>query len=220
MKTKNKLIAVVGDIHGCINTFKKLYSSLLKFNVPVYSVGDFIDRGKNSNLVVEFMRANKIPAVMGNHERWFLDAMNSKDEFTDFRYWAEAGGGDTMLSYFDDVVDVTIKTFKEMMFANGHYDFISTLPLKIEINNVFISHAGKVVNGDESSLYFNRGLDYEKIAGKFQVFGHRSKEELVYEEGWYANIDTGCVYGNKLTGVVVDTVEGKIAEVVSVRNME
>lgn len=220
MKTENKLIAVVGDVHGCIKTFAELYGRLMTFGVEVYSVGDFIDRGRNSREVVEFMRANNVRAVAGNHEKWFVDAMNSNNEITYFRYWAEAGGANTMLSYFDDVRDVTIKDFKEMMFANGHYDFISSLPLKFEINNVFISHAGKVVDGDESSLFFNRGFDYEKIAGKFQVFGHRAKEEMVYEEGWYANVDTGCVYGNKLTGIVVDTVEGKIVEVVSVKNME
>ena len=132
----------------------------------ILSVILLIEVGARGNLVVEFLLANKIPAVMGNHERWFLDAMDSKDEFTYFRYWVEAGGGNTMLSYYDDVNDFTIKAFKEMMFANGHYDFISSLPVKFEINNVFISHAGKVVNGDEGSLFFNRGLDYEKIAGK------------------------------------------------------
>lgn len=220
MKTEYNLIAVVGDVHGCIKTFKKLYERLMKFDVPVYCVGDLIDRGRNSREVVEFVMRNGIAAVMGNHERWFLDAMVSKDEIKYFRYWMEVGGDETIKSYFEDVYDFTIKVFMDKMFANGHYDFISLLPSKIEVNNVFISHAGKEVNGDEGSLIYNRGLDYERMAGKFQLFGHRAKREMVYEEGWYACIDTGCVFGNKLTGVVVDTVEGKIVEVVSLENME
>lgn len=216
MKTENKLIAVVGDVHGCIKTFKELYRIIEGFRVPVYSVGDIIDRGKNSKEAVEFVLEKEITMVMGNHERWFLDAMGSDDRIKYFRYWFEVGGAATVKSYFKDLNDLTLDIFMEKMYLNGHYDFLKALPLKIEVNNVLISHAGKVESGDEGSLVYNSGFNYEKIEGKFQVFGHRAKEEVQNEEGWFACIDTGCVYGNKLSGVVVDTINGKIVEVVSV----
>ena len=42
------MIAVISDVHGCFNTLKKLVKEVRKKypNIPLYSVGDLIDRGK------------------------------------------------------------------------------------------------------------------------------------------------------------------------------
>jgi serine/threonine protein phosphatase 1 len=210
-------IAVIGDIHGCLKQLRELYGKLAEFDVPVYSVGDFIDRGENSRGVIDFLMKKKILAVMGNHEKWLIDTMTDEDAAASFKGWISVGGAQTMISYFKDVNDVTIKDFKEKFINSGHYDFISSLPLKIEINNVFISHAGKIAGGDDKSLYFNY-LEPEKLEGKLQIFGHRPQENMDYHKGWYANVDTGCVYGNKLTGVIVDTVSAEIIESINIKN--
>lgn len=210
MNNYKNCIAVIGDIHGCIEQLRELYNNLSKLDISVYSVGDFIDRGEHSKEVIDFIIKNKIQAVRGNHEAWFLEAMNG--DVRSFRDWLQAGGTPTLKSYFNDLTDVTIGGFKETMIDNGHYGYIASLPLKLEINNVFISHAGKVAGGDESSLYFNYG-EPEKLEGKLQIFGHKPKENVIFKEGWYANIDTGCVFGNKLTAVIVDTVRAEIVEV-------
>lgn len=215
MKKYKNCIAVIGDIHGCIRELTELYGKLSKFDVPVYSVGDFIDRGEHSREVIDFIIKEKIQAVIGNHEAWFLEAMT--EDIERFKNWIYCGGGPTIKSYVKDLDKITLKGFKEIMMDTGHYDFISSLPLKIEINNVLISHAGKVAGGDDASLYFNY-REPEKIKGKLQIFGHKPKEKVVYEKGWYANIDTGCVYGNALTGVILDTEKGEVVEQISVRN--
>ena len=219
MSKHKNCIAVIGDIHGCLRPLTELYRKLSKFNVPVYSVGDFIDRGDKSREVIDFLIREKINAVIGNHEVWFLEAMTLKNDIAGFKTWISAGGAPTMLSYFNDINEITLKTFREKVTESGHYAFIASLPLKHEINNVFLSHAGKVKDGNESSLYFNY-REPEKIKGKLQIFGHKPKDEIVHIEGWYANIDTGCVYGNKLTAVLVDTVKAKIIDTISVNNIK
>ncbi|MEI7484051.1 MAG: metallophosphoesterase, partial [Ignavibacteriota bacterium] len=206
-------IAVIGDIHGCIKELTELYEKLSEFDVPVYSVGDFIDRGEHSQEVIDFMVEKKIKAVTGNHEAWFLEAMT--EDVERFKNWIHCGGGPTLRSYVSNLEGLTVKGYRDIMIKTGHYDFIASLPMKFEINNVFISHAGKVEGGDDASLYFNY-REPEKIKGKLQVFGHKPKDNLVYEKGWYANVDTGCVYGNALTAVIVDTVNGEIVDQVAV----
>jgi serine/threonine protein phosphatase 1 len=217
MKKYKNCIAVIGDIHGCIKELTELYGKLSKFGVQVYSVGDFIDRGEHSKEVIDFMIKEKIQAVRGNHEAWFLDAMTEDVEH--FKNWIYCGGGPTLKSYVQNVEGLTVKSYKDKMIDTGHLDFIASLPLKIEINNVFISHAGKVEGGDEKSLYFNY-REPEKIKGKLQIFGHKPKDKVIYEKGWFANIDTGCVYGNALTAVIVDTEKGEIVKQLSIMNSE
>lgn len=217
MKKYKNCIAVIGDIHGCTKELTELYGKLSEFDVPVYSVGDFIDRGEYSKEVIDFLIEKKIQAVIGNHEAWFLEAMT--EDVERFKNWIYCGGGPTLKSYVSDVEGLTVKGYKEIMRDTGHYDFIASLPLKFEINNVFISHAGKVAGGNDASLYFNY-REPEKLNGKLQIFGHKPKDDIIYEKGWYANIDTGCVYGNTLTAVIVDTVKGEIVKQLSVKNSD
>lgn len=70
---------VVGDIHG---RFSKLESQLNKmgFNREkdrLFSVGDLIDRGKESHLVLDWLDYNWFFPVIGNHEEMIL--MNDHD---------------------------------------------------------------------------------------------------------------------------------------------
>ncbi len=50
-------IFVIGDIHGCSNTFKKLLLAKIsiKKTAKIYCIGDYIDRGNNSKAVIDFI---------------------------------------------------------------------------------------------------------------------------------------------------------------------
>ena len=62
-------IAVLGDVHGCIEELKQLYSVLSYLSLDgIWSVGDIVDRGSDSGAVVEFCRTHQIKLVCGNHE--------------------------------------------------------------------------------------------------------------------------------------------------------
>lgn len=69
---------VVGDIHG---TYTKLYEQLdaIGFNKEtdrLFCVGDLIDRGMESEHVLDFLSLPYVHAVMGNHEQMCIDAFN------------------------------------------------------------------------------------------------------------------------------------------------
>jgi hypothetical protein len=71
------VLAFIGDIHGCLNTLEQLYNELLHHVFPdsIYSVGDIVDRGKDSACVIQFCIDKKITVVRGNHEQMLLDAL-------------------------------------------------------------------------------------------------------------------------------------------------
>ena len=66
---------VVGDVHGCLDELKGLVAQLnLQADDTVYFVGDFLDKGPNPNAVVDFVRGLPctVKAVMGNHESTYM----------------------------------------------------------------------------------------------------------------------------------------------------
>ena len=67
MKSKAKF--VIGDIQGCYKEFK----NLLKLIDPdkenkFFCVGDLVNRGPESEKVIEYVLNNKIKSVLGNHD--------------------------------------------------------------------------------------------------------------------------------------------------------
>ncbi|WP_353224390.1 metallophosphoesterase [Salinisphaera sp. C84B14] len=68
----------VGDIHGCFYMLDALLERL-EFDVAkdrLFSVGDLIDRGPDSERAAEFIDAPWFHAIRGNHEQMLLDAVD------------------------------------------------------------------------------------------------------------------------------------------------
>lgn len=209
-------IAVIGDIHGCYSTLKKLHSKLTNTK-KIYSVGDLVDRGKYSKEVIEYCIKFSIKPVKGNHEDMLIKAIDNSDKFFGFMYkdaelYYYNGGRETQHSYIGSRLFSNFKKFKEEIKGEGHYDFLKTLPLKYEFNKVIISHAGIIKGGDDVSILWNRQTP--EHLDKLQIFGHTPFEELDYKINHYLNLDTGCVYKNKLTAVIIDTETGKIEDTI------
>jgi len=207
-----RYIAVIGDVHGCFDSFKNLFEKIKKYDCNVYCVGDIIDRGTKSKQTIQFCIDNNIKSVIGNHEHWCLNALKQYADIANLRKWLLFGGDRTVDSYFAVDDNITFKDFRDEIISQGHYEYLSGLPLKYEINNVIISHAGIIENGDDNSIFYNFEKP-KKIEGKLQIFGHVPYKEVQYIKEWYASIDTGCVYKNKLTAIIVDTIKAEITDV-------
>jgi hypothetical protein len=79
------------------------------------------------------------------------------------------GGRQTYKSYIGKNTDFS--EFCKVFKSCGHYDFILSLPVKIENDFCYISHAGITKDATEMNLLWNR---YEPTAklDNFQIFGH------------------------------------------------
>ena len=208
----SKKIGVIGDIHGCIEPLKELYEKIIKHTSDVYSVGDMIDRGKNSMEVIQFCIDNKIKPVKGNHEDMLLKAVNSFEKKQNYEFSRNLriciwNGGEATYKSYTGKRHTDFSEFLKFFEESEHLGFISGLPIKIETDNCIISHAGIIENATDEDLLWNR--DIPAKLKKFQVCGHTPVKKILYIPGHFANIDTGCFYTGKLSAAIIskDVVE-------------
>lgn len=204
----NKLetIAVIGDIHGCNRQLKELYSQILNFTDAVYSVGDLIDRGPDSNEVIKFCKDKNIKSVMGNHEDMLLKSIDFENRSRIAKHsgtylsWLMNGGDDTIKSYINTEKE-NISEFVGKFIDSGHYEFIRNLPLKIETSICIITHGGIVTGREEDNVLANRHIPSR--LEKIQIIGHTPEPNVLYSNNHFISIDTGCVFWGKLSAVIL-----------------
>jgi len=211
------MIAVISDIHGCVNTLKKLVKEIRKKypEIPLYSVGDLVDRGKFGFDVIEYIVNNKINFVPGNHEYMFYYFM--KDPFSDMgRNWLYNGYETTLLSYdgHHNKLDKHLKLIKEApMYFNLEDCFISHAGISIDFEDDIIKN-GKLDISSLDKIIMENLLSENSIVwtrnelvnlGKLQIVGHTRKEEIQFDKKSHTlYIDTSAYAGNKLTAVIID----------------
>lgn len=203
---------VIGDIHGCYRELKELIATLKregeynKDTDKLIFLGDYIDRGKDSRLVIEFIRGlqkdnDNVIALMGNHEDMLLDWDKNRDGL-----WILNGGQETLKSY---------KGYKEQFEKD--IEWIRNLPVYHEDDDFVYVHAGVDVTEvmekqDRHTLLWIREpfIYYPKEYYKRVIFGHTPTAFLTEDTKpvrTFANnvaIDTGCVYGGALTALIID----------------
>jgi serine/threonine protein phosphatase 1 len=211
------MIAVIGDIHGCLYTLQSLIDQIRKKypSIEIYTVGDLVDRGNFSYEVIELIKSENIKFTPGNHDyMMYYFIKNPTHEFG--KPWPYNGYETTLMSYNDH--------FDKLP---EHLDLIIKNPLYYNIEDCFISHAG-ISKSMKSQLPDNFKDDFkwlDEIAssnlncedgilwsrksllniGKLQVVGHTIKKEVtLLEKSNAVYIDTGAFLGNKLCAVIVE----------------
>jgi len=199
-------IFVIGDIHGC----KAMLLGLL--DVIRYEpsqdrllfVGDYIDRGPDSKGVVDLilelkaLSQGKVECVLGNHEALLLDVIWGFG----LELYLYNGGGATLKSYG------TNPRFQDVSWLpDTHREFFTGLLPYIDLGDFLIVHAGLLPGRPleeqalEDLLWIREPFIYSDFDFKKRIiFGHTPfREPLVMKNK--VGIDTGAVYGNKLTAL-------------------
>ncbi|MEX0965743.1 MAG: metallophosphoesterase [Bacteroidia bacterium] len=210
MGANTKKITIIGDPHGCFDTFQALLDQIEKKHNRIVVIGDIVDRGPDSYSLFEFMENSDTEMILGNHEFMFLNR-NENERFNDL--WIK-NGGEITLDSFENHLDS--KSLIRKRLADME-EWVQKLPLFIEVSNeeqrLLISHAGiSKMNYDlhagdlsmcfqlpywheESCLWTRKEL--AEISDVTQVVGHTPIEDGPVKKGsnWY--IDTGCAKGPK-----------------------
>lgn len=208
---------VIGDIHGCYNELKTMIKKLEKegeYNKKtdkLIFLGDYIDRGDDSRLVIEFIRNlqknnDNVIALMGNHEDMLLNYYRGFDNV-----WTWNGYESTLKSY---------EGFKEQLKDDVRW--IKSLPLYYEDEHFVYVHAGIDANkplekqSRETLLWIREPFIYdEEEYHKKVIFGHTPTINLIGEfkpvctPANNIDIDTACVYGGNLTALIIEDGEMK-----------
>lgn len=203
----------ISDIHGCYNELKRLLLDLEydKENDKLIFLGDYIDRGKDSRLVISLIRRlqenNKnVVALMGNHENMLLEYYKGIDYC-----WSFNGSEETIKSY---------KGFNNQFKDDMRW--MRCLPLYYEDEHFIYVHAGIDVNKpieeqDKNTLLWIRDdfIYNDKQYYKRVIFGHtptlgiNGKDKPIYTFTDNIDIDTGCVYGGSLSALIIEDDEVK-----------
>ena len=195
------MIYVIGDIHGCLEPLHRLMRELrLSEADEVVFLGDYIDRGPDSKGVIEYLLTlqGRYTFLMGNHERMFLDFLQGKERAL-FLY----NGGTATLESYGGLRRIPAT----------HLAFLDRLRPYDETEDYLFVHAGirpaiPLQEQDESDLLWIRE-EFYAYPGRFPktvVFGHTPMREVLMEDD-RIGIDTACVYGNKLTCLILPSRE-------------
>ena len=202
MSAKEKIF-IVGDVHGCLDMLKGLMGIIgwSPETDRLIFLGDFIDRGSQSKGVVDYVLeiaklSERVECLMGNHERILLDFMDGRDTNTFFLN----GGLATLNSYRTDQ-----QKYGGFLIPDDHIAFFRSLKLIIELEDYYVVHAGfrpgvPISNQSTEDLLWIRDsfIFSNYYFGKRVIFGHTPfAQPLVMENK--IGLDTGAVYGNKLT---------------------
>jgi serine/threonine protein phosphatase 1 len=173
-------VIVVGDVHGCREPFERLLGRLDDDALKIV-VGDLVRKGPDSHGVVDLVRTREdVLSVRGNNEQKILDGRARLPELT-----------------------------------AADREFIGELPAVIAWGGALVVHGGidpRKPAGDHTAreLLTVRSLSddgdayerpfwfEERAAGPRVFFGHTVLSAPV-ETPHAVGLDTGCVYGGRLT---------------------
>jgi serine/threonine protein phosphatase 1 len=200
--TASERTFAVGDIHGCLGMLSRL---MIKIDWRpeqdnLIFLGDYVDRGVDPKGVVDAIlelkrRSPSVQCLIGNHEELFLDFLNGGDLHT----FLLNGGLTTLESYKVDYRSAKPQIPSEhLLFFQGLYPWI-------ELQDHYFVHAGFRPRVDiqkqaiEDMLWIREPfISSEYDFGKPVIFGHTPFVEPLVREN-RIGLDTGAVYGNKLT---------------------
>jgi len=201
--TEDSKTFIIGDIHGCLDMLKRLVEKI-KWDPAkdkLIFVGDYIDRGPDPKGVVDYIlslmaESSGIQCLIGNHEVIFLDYIKGKDR----KLFLMNGGMNTLESYAFHLVDT-----EDDLLPPSHKEFFASLKYTIALDDYYVVHAGfrpkvPLEEQDPDDLVWIRDpFIYSTYDfGKRVIFGHTPfYEPLIMKNK--VGIDTGAVYGNRLT---------------------
>ncbi len=211
-----KRTLVITDLHGCYDECIELLERMAfdEENDTLINLGDTIDRGPKIYETFVFLRdlkermGERCILIRGNHEQMMLDAIANGGRDKDL--WYYNSGKKTVDSFIHH--KHKIKEFLDWYEAMPYYYATE----KFNCVHASMKDPDPAANTIET-LIWGRETDY---SGKTVMTGHtpyrvplyflggnygKIQEDVwtVFPETGMIALDTGCVFGNRLTGMVI-----------------
>ncbi len=201
-----KRTVIIGDVHGCREELDDLLRlAAVDGTDSVVFVGDLIARGPDSLGVLDRVYALDAVSVIGNHERRLLEIHEAE----------QVRGEHVKLS-------TAYRQLVEQLRPHD-WEFLRNMRYSLELPHhcLHVAHAGVMPgramnqqdswvlthirsideNGNPSASLGNRSWA-EGYSGPHIVFGHSAQRGVQLHEH-ATGLDSGCVYGKRLTSLVL-----------------
>ncbi len=201
---------MVGDVHGCSDELDSLLDRVAFSSADrLVLVGDLVARGPDPAGVIATARRVSARSVRGNHEDRLIKLARQ--------------GPEGLSARLRGVYETTLAQLEETDLA-----WLETLPLWLDLpeHGARIVHAG-LIPGVPIEEQSPRTLMYVRSVGRagepieerghlpwairyvgppHVLFGHYAREEVQIHR-FATGLDTGAVYGGRLTAMVLDEAE-------------
>jgi len=210
-----KHLIIYGDIHGCYDSLISLREKINPNQDDIeVCVGDIITKGENSIKILDYLIEHNIKSVLGNHEDKII------------RYLKHTQSKKKNPIVLDEDEQTIVNNLKMQ-----HIKYLQSMPLFLRFNDITILHGGVLNHFDLENVskrereqilrlrYIDNNGNFvsygkeneqsiawsEKYDGKlgFIIYGHQWRPEIKVDK-YAIGIDTGCVYGNRLSAIVFD----------------
>jgi hypothetical protein len=190
---------IVGDVHGCAEELRLLLDQAAADDVVL--VGDLYTKGPDPAGVWALVRDRGLRAVRGNHDQRLIDVLAGQRP-------RDVHGAEVVARL--DAFDLAWR------------DHLHALPYHLEVAGVTVVHASVHPSGELSAttprdFMVRRRWPSDKRSDPFWwqvyrgdrriVYGHDAMRGLVEvrrdDQLHIVGLDTGCVYGGQLTGLLL-----------------
>lgn len=209
---------IMTDVHGCVLEMRGLLrlTGFRRSEDTLLLLGDLFDRGGHSYEVYQAVRqlkeemGSRLVLVRGNHDQFLLDYLENGSN----SLWIYNGGFRTINSFM--MHEEPLSSAGELLRDSRYY---------YETDQFIAVHAGLKSEipeeNDIETFLWDREILNGHYSGKLGIGGHTPLNEPVYfmpggealtlpydtalslPESGFICLDTGCVFGNKLTAMVI-----------------
>lgn len=188
----------IWDIHGCHDELKDLYAKMqVSASDTVYATGDVVNGWPKSFEVLQFLVANNVQSVLGNHEQNF------------FAYIQDKNKKKKKKKIFDELA-------KKLKGQPELWSYLENLPKYIEQHRFILLHAGirpwiHLSEQKIDDLVRIREHEWKPwhdfyTWDKLVIYWHWAQQWLRFTHNtrW---LDSGCMWWWHLTGYCLETGE-------------
>lgn len=192
----SKRTIIFGDVHACHEEWQDLMTELKVTDKDrLISVGDLVAKGPNTKKTLDLaMSLPNLECVVGNHELHLL------------KYWKKIYTERPMKDY-------QVRAFDELGDDLEKYmTYLDSWPYYIEDGNFLVIHGGlvpglKIEEQDPENLVSLRTVGEKPwhslyTGEKLVIYGHWAMQGL-HKTKNTIGLDSGCVYGKKLSAVIL-----------------
>jgi serine/threonine protein phosphatase 1 len=226
----------IGDIHGCLKTFRTLVEEDIGLNRAdrLYLLGDYVDRGPDSKGVLDYImklteEGYQLFPLTGNHEDMMITAYLGREEF---KHWM-INGAEATLRSFGVTGDKLYNPAVVHRIPEAYRYFALNLKVYYVTDDFIFVHAGIDLTKDHPYLdkttmlwsRFSR-IDEQQLGNRIIVHGHTPvpireiREKAEDPDTNVIDLDGGCVYRERLGLGYLVAMDLDTRRVIARKNME